>query len=407
MPGGPGPWLTEAFLADIRKLIEEHPTWGAVRISRALGCTKYRAVTALQVIHGEVAPNDKHSPNQMRVRISELEKELASFQDAEGRVNLVAEAMAAEVKKLPRIKLDKYTRTTSKKLDPEDIVILISDVHVGAWVNPAATGGLGEYSYKVFVRRLERLTSAVFSILKYMPHHVPRIHVVFVGDIVDGGRIFKGHARQTDLIVAKQLTHAYERFKNFVEVIAGIEGVEVIVSTVPGNHGRIGDKGELSPIDNFDWLLGWFLRERFEGVKNVRFNLPETWWMLLKVRETGFHVSHGDAFRSWAGIPFYGALRYKQKLRELMHETFAKSDDGEPPDFDAILCAHHHEVAYFNNIYMNGTWVGGSEYSLKDLQVGGPPYQLMLGVHDVHGVSWTRKLVLADPKNKPAIPVYS
>jgi len=406
---GHGAWLTTELIEKASEVIKKDKTIGVPRLSIALGITRYRAAVLMKVIDGDDAGNGEHHPTVLRTRISELEKELSSYQAAENRIGLVAEAMTAEVHKLPRIKVEKYVRNVDKKLDAEDIVIVISDVHVGSWVNTDATGGLGEYSYEVFVRRLDRLITAVFSILKYMPHHVPRIHVVFAGDIVDGARIFRGHARQTDLIVAKQVTHAYERFAHLIAVLAGIEGVEVVVSSVPGNHGRIGDKGELAPNDNFDWLLAWFLRERFDlmNVQNVRFNIPETWWMLLKVRETSFHVSHGDGFRGWAGIPFYGALRYKQKLRELLRETFAKSGDGEPPDFDALITGHFHELAYFGGIYMNGTFVGGSEYSLKDLQVGGPPYQLMLGVHDTIGVAWSRKLVLADPKNKPIAPVYT
>jgi len=406
---GHGAWLTKELLNKARDVLKAHPEYGAKSLSRALSCTQYRAEVLLKHLRDDVPPDSKHHPTQMRQRIKELESELAILKTARGRMKIVADAMAKEIHKLPKITIDKYQRSIDKKLDSEDIVIVISDVHVGSWVSPAATGGLGDYSYQVFVRRLDRLIKAVFSILSYMPHHVPRIHVVFAGDIVDGGRIFRGHARQTDLIVAQQVTRAYEKFAHLVAVLAGIKGVEVVVSTVPGNHGRIGDKGELSPIDNFDWLVGWFLQERFDllNIKNVRFNLPETWWMLLKVRETAFHVSHGDSFKSWAGIPFYGALRYKQKLRELLRETFAKTGEGEPPDFDAMITGHFHELAYFGGIYMNGTFVGGSEYSLKDLQVGGPPYQLMLGVHDSIGVTWSRKLVLADPKDKPLVPVYS
>jgi hypothetical protein len=411
MPARPGhgAWLTEALINQAKGVLEANPEDGAVSLSRALDCTEYRAEVLLKHIRNDASPESSHHPTQLRQRISELECELSVLKTARGRMHIVAEAMAKEIHRLPKLTIEKYHRNINKKLDQEDIVLVISDVHVGSWVSPDATGGLGNYSYEIFVRRLERLIKAVFSILSYMPHHVPRIHVVFAGDIVDGGRIFKGHARQTDLIVAQQVTKAYEKFAHLIAVLAGIDGVEVVVSTVPGNHGRIGDKGELSPTDNFDWLVGWFLQERFDllGVKNVRFNLPETWWMLLKVRETAFHISHGEAFKGWAGIPFYGALRYKQKLRELLRETFAKSGDGEPPDFDALLCGHHHELAWFGGIYMNGTFVGGSEYSLKDLQVGGPPYQLMLGVHDTIGVSWQRKLVLADPKNKPMVPVYS
>ena len=407
--GGNGPWLTTELIDKAREALKLPSVGGVPTLAKALDITHYKAAILLKALEGDDSTPGEHHPTVLRTRISELEREVSRYQASEDKIGIISSAMASEIHKLPRIKVDKYTRSVDKKLDSEDIVIVLSDVHVGSWVNSDATGGLGEYSYEVFVRRLDRLIAAVFSILKYMPHHVPRIHVVFAGDIVDGARIFRGHARQTDLIVAKQVTHAYERFAHLIAILAAIDGIEVVVSTVPGNHGRIGDKGELSPTDNFDWLVGWFLRERFDllGVKNVRFNLPETWWMLLKVRETAFHVSHGDGFRGWAGIPFYGALRYKQKLRELLRETFAKSGDGEPPDFDALITGHFHELAYFGGIYMNGTFVGGSEYSLKDLQVGGPPYQLMLGVHDTIGVSWSRKIVLADPKNKPTVPVYS
>ena len=317
---GHGVWLTTELIDQAREIMRHDPSIGEKRLAIALDVTRYRAQVLLKALEGTDEEKGEHHPTVLRTRISELEREVAGYQAAESRIELVASAMASEVHKLPRIKIGSYTRDVDNKLDPEDIVIVISDVHVGSWVNADATGGLGEYSYEVFVKRLDRLIAAVFSILKYMPHHVPRIHVVFAGDIVDGARIFRGHARQTDLIVAKQVTHAYERFAHLIAVLAGIEGIEVVVSAVPGNHGRIGDKGELAPNDNFDWLLAWFLQERFSllNVKNVRFNIPETWWMLLKVRETAFHVSHGDGFRGWAGIPFYGALRYKQKLRELL-----------------------------------------------------------------------------------------
>ena len=406
---GHGAWLTDSLRKQAETVLTENPGYGARSLARALAITQYRAEVLLKIMRDDVPIGDEHHPQQLRTRISELESALSDYQKNTSRIQLVAEAMKGEIHKLPKLKIETHTRAIQKGMDPEDVVIVISDCQIGSWVKEDQTGGLGGYTYESFVRRLDRMKNAVFSILSYMPNKVPVVHVVLAGDIVDGGRIFKGHARQTDLIVAKQVVLAYERLAHFIAWLAGMEGVQVKVSVVPGNHGRIGDKGELSPNDNFDWLTGWFLRERFEllNVKNVQFNLPDTWWMLLKVRETVFHVSHGDDFKAWSGIPFYGALRYKQRLRELIGETFRMNDNGDAADFDAIICGHHHELAFFGNIYMNGNWVGGSEFSLKNLQVGGPPYQLMLGVHDSVGVSWTRKILLADPKRKPKVPVYS
>ena len=230
---GTGAWMTKDLIAKAKEAMKDPDVNGRINLARVLGVTQYRAQVVIKAINDGAEPEDEHHPSQMRDRISELERELAGVQKSYNRVEMVAGAMAKEIHKLPRIKIEKYTRNVNKKLDSEDIVLVVSDVHIGSWVDPGATGGLGEYSYEVFVRRLDRLITAVFSIMSYMPHRVPRIHVVFAGDIVDGARIFRGHARQTDLIVAKQVTHAYERFAHLIAVLAGIEGVEVVVSTVP------------------------------------------------------------------------------------------------------------------------------------------------------------------------------
>jgi hypothetical protein len=336
-----------------------------------------------------------------------LESALAKAYDQRGIVKQFVSTVTDAVKELPELEIYNapLDREVNPDLDPEDIVLHISDTQIGSWVSSEHTGGMGEYNYSIFCERMDRYVHAIQRILMYHPNKLETCHVVFGGDMIDGGTIFLGHQRHIDTLVVKQVVYGYEHFSRLIADLSTMFD-EVVVSGVPGNHGRLGKKGEMTPTDNLDWLLYYFLQERCSNLSNVRFNIPDTWWMILKVRGWKFLVSHGDDFKAWNQIPFYGALRYKMKMRELLRECYCHNG-GDFPDFDAILVGHHHEMASFGNIFMNGNWVGGSEFSLKQLQVGGPPYQQVFGVHDNVMRAWSRPVILEPLKNLPPIPVYS
>ena len=369
-------------------------------LSRLLDLTEYKARVLLEAI-SEQAPGEAYQ----RQHLLDLEAQVEMLQKKSAAVEALTEVFSTAVRQLPKLKIDPLPREVDDDLDPEEALVHFSDVHVGAEVSAEQTGGLGSYNFEAFLRRKARAVHALRSILRYTPNPIPRFHVVLGGDIIEGGTIFRGQQRQICLPVVKQVTFAYEHFADLIRTLAEMFP-EVVVSCVVGNHGRLGQKGEFAPTDNLDWLLYWFLQERFAGVENVRFNIPDTWWMVLEVNGWKFHVSHGEDFRAWAGIPFYGAQKYKGRLREMLRESFA-SATGERADFDYLLVGHHHEMADFGNILMNGSWVGGSEFSVKQLQCGGLPYQTLIGVHERQGIAWRRALVLEDRRNLPELTVYS
>jgi hypothetical protein len=313
----------------------------------------------------------------------------------------LATAISDSIRALPALELKYTERNIDPVLDPEDIVLHLSDCQVGSVVDAAATGGLGCYNHLVFRERAERLRNAVSKILRYLPNKIERCHVVFGGDIVDGRTIFRGHQRQTDLGVVQQVIESYEVFSHLLIDLLGLGFEELVVTSVPGNHARIGMKGELGPEDNLDLLLHHFLKERLRDVPGIRFNNPTTWWALLEVRGWRFLVAHGDEVKSWMNLPFYGMAGFRNRMRELLRESFAGN-----ADFDYVFVGHHHQIAAFQGIYLNGSWVGGSEFSLKTMQSGGLPYQRIVGVHDNIGISWDRKIVLADRRQLPAAPVF-
>ena len=370
----PRPWLIPELIERARTLVQGGA--GRRSLMDALNLSEDKAKTLLaEVKRGEAIP--------------------------ESRDPHILEDFTAAVRGLPALHVKRVTRPVlDEGLDPEDIVLHISDVHVGSLVSPEATGGLGGYNFGIFTRRVERYRLAVQKILRYVPNKIERAYVVFGGDTIEGQTIFRGQQRQTDLGVTQQVVRAYEAFAQLLADLMAMGFEEVVVTGVPGNHARIGKWGELAPESNLDLLLLYFLRERFHDVPGIRFHVPETWWALLKVRGWTFLVAHGDEFKSWLRIPFYGALGFRSRMRELLHESFPREFAADA-DFDYVLVGHHHEPAAFSGLYLNGSWVGGSEFSLKTLQAGGLPFQQVMGIHEHIGVSWHRKIVLEDRRTLP------
>lgn len=334
-----------------------------------------------------------------------LSSDLAKVGKKKHLYEIIGNAFISAVGSLPEIDTPKISKGELKKeLDEEAVTILFSDSQIGSLVKSSETGGIGNYNKDVFAKRLERFEQNIVRILKYHPNPMNKLYVDFLGDIIEGSTIFKGQLRQIDLSTVNQVLMAGEKLANTLNFLSRFFE-EVAVNAVVGNHGRVGEKDVNSPLDNLDFLVYKFLEERLKNNKRIRFNISPTWWMVVEKMNHRFLLAHGDDFKSWLRIPFYGALRYRQNMTELLKESFNKMVNGKV-DFDYLEVGHHHEPAEFSGIIMNGNWVGASEFSGKRLQSGGSPTQMIFGSHPVYGITWIRKIFLEDPRDLPEMKVY-
>ena len=398
-------WLTAALRDKAISWLKANPGKGHRYLGRALSITDYQAEKLVYLIrHDKELLTEAEAVEQLNHQLKWVTAENEQLREERSSVKILADAMTAAVRALPAVKIKPMPRREARDLDAEDVVLFISDVHIGSLLSAEHTGGLGAYSFPIFEERMNRYRDAVRACLRYHPNRLPCCYLVLGGDLVDGSTIFRGHGRQIDLVTVKQVTVAYEYFSHLIADLLELFD-EVRVVSVPGNHGRIGMKGENAPHDNLDWLAAWFMAERFRDEPRVKFHNPETWWALLEVRGWRFLVAHGDDVKAWGSIPFYGVKRWKGGMREMFRETFNRRS-GEQATFDYVLLAHHHEIADFSGCFMNGNWPGASEFSLKAMQAGGSAYQWMLGVHSTKGVSWSRRLFLTDHATLPDPPVF-
>ena len=288
-----------------------------------------------------------------------------------------------------------------KGLHEEDMVLVISDVQAGLTTSAKESGGLGEFNTSILLDEIEYLKVSLVSIMKYHSN-VRRLHVWFNGDIVEGEDIFGGQLREIDQNVIEQVMFVVEHFARLLHYLAGM--FETVLCTgVVGNHGRIGRKGEHSPMANFDYLCYKWLAERTKPVDNIRWAIPETWWCINDVLGWRFLQVHGDdTGSSFGGIPLYGMIRHKSRYREMLRTASQiKPANGDvklpgdvPMDFDYMVLGHHSQAAQLQNIISAGSWPGGTEFSLKRLQLADIPSAPLFAVNRKHGLTWRRDVQL-------------
>jgi len=350
------------------------------------------------------APSDGDRKKTAQMRRELERKELRKLRNKKTFFEIVAEDIISAITALPPPPKPKRQHLKlNTRQAPEEIATMISDCQIGQLVDVGESGGLGGYSTDIFLERLEFFKASQKKIFEIHTSNTPcpAHNLFFLGDIVDGTTIFKGQQRQTDIHTVKQVIVAVKSLAEYISWLAGLYPWQINVYGVIGNHGRVGDRGVESPLNNFDYLIYWMLDKWLEGHDNVSVYPSESWYQIVERMGWAFLLVHGDDTRSWAGIPFYGLLRSAANYRRM----FVDANQG----YNYLLCGHHHREAEIeDHIIMNSNWVGGSELSMKRMQAAGAPTQTMFGIHPDFGITWKRNIKLIPPQKRRAkrIKVY-
>lgn len=370
---------------------------GRRSISKELGLSEW---SVRMMLEGKRAADERTPAEKMREKI-----DIAEFNKLKKRktfFEIVGQDIISAVKSIPPPKtLPADKLFFKKKHEPEEMMLLWSDSQIGQLVDQKESGGLGSYSVDVFLERLEFLKISLKNIFEIHLDNTPYpvFNIFFLGDIIEGSTIFPGQERQTDLHAVQQVMFAVDKIAEFVAWVAALYPWKVKCFCVIGNHGRIGKKGEMSPLNNLDYLVYHYCREKLKQFKNVEFNISESWYMLVQKFAWKFLLVHGDDIRAWMGIPYYGLERSESRYQKMLSDY--------KTEFHYFCCGHHHQEATIKSrIFMNGNWVGGSELSMKIMQVANSPTQLLFSVHPHFGVTWERNIQLQDPAKRKSIRVY-
>lgn len=271
------------------------------------------------------------------------------------------------------------------KRSPKKIILVCSDWQIGKLENGIGVNEMVE-------GRIPRILSAVIQIVEHFRsagHPVSEIHVVFVGDMVEGCWIYKGQnvtgldrTGNSHFIMNQVLLTSELQAKLVVALAGRVE--RLVVHSVPGNHGRTNGKNDFSDArDNFDTLCAFIAKEKAQLQKNIEWDIQDDWYGTFPVLEDHGPVValHGDKF---AGDTM--------KLRDLIPNWYTSGLFG-PVKPMLVLAAHRHEFVQMEAngipVVQNGTIDGGSRWYQQAYGRASRPIQTVLVVSEKHGVEAT------------------
>lgn len=168
-----------------------------------------------------------------------------------------------------------------------------------------------------------------------------------------------------------------------------------------GNHGRFPDakKKQLKdPSRTWDTLVYLFAMEACRQIPNVRFHIPDSFFAIYEIEGRKFLQTHGDAIKSWNQIPYYGIDRLVRNIQAL----FVKRKER----VDYFLLGHFHSASIVptsvGEAIVNGSLIGGNEFSIGELGKSDVPSQWLLMVHPDVGV--TSRWPIFGASDKPVEP---
>lgn len=287
---------------------------------------------------------------------------------------------------------------------PYDIaLLLLSDLHIDEVVSREETWGLAEYDFNIFCQRLQYLSDKIWHILFecMAEYQINELIVACLGDFVSGAIHDELLESASMSVVEQALNGAYVLAQFLREQAQRFQKVRVY--TVSGNHGRL-TKTKRYKRRYADWdrvlyeTAGMILKDQ----RNVEFKFSSAPFALFEANSAKFLMEHGDAVRTWMSMPWYGIERERTRKKELL-ENITEVWDSRSKSigmFHYMLLGHFHQCAQMDTprgeVLINGSMVGGSEYSIGKIGVAHRPTQLLVGVNSKGLISFRYPLRLDD-----------
>ncbi len=269
----------------------------------------------------------------------------------------------------------------------ETLLLHLSDWHYGENVSAAGTRELNEYNSTIAAERVDRVFAGAIGIADKMRAggwDFPRMVVAVNGDLVTGTiHELERHGDHGNVIWSVWFCGMMLADK-LRALAAAFPQLDVYVTS--GNHGRLPDARKMQskdPTRNWDTLVGLIAKTALEPVPNINVHIPDSYAVTYEVEGHTVLQSHGHDVKSWGGIPWYGINRVITGYNAL-----EASRGGR---IAAYLFGHFHSQTNLTypggEAFVNGSLIGGTEWTVNALGRADRPCQMMLGFHRDHGVT--------------------
>ena len=379
------------------------------KVGFEISAASYDALDIVRPSRTTLQKNFNMSWNQLKMLVMDDRVQPADFLDDKKERELYASLVAQNRRLQNQIKeLTDFTSTIItacesriKLLEPQSIKspkrekakenlefhALVSDLHVGEFIDEKWVQGLNRYDEEVYKKRSDRWLNRVITFREQDKNSLGlnTLVIYYLGDIVTGESIYRGQPFSITLNLVDQLFLALQIESNKLRTLAEVFP-EVYVYCVLGNHGGL-NRAQHHQKTNFDYIFYKVLMLMFSQIPNVKVFVSESPSMVIERGDFRILLNHGDNARGWMGIPYYGVDRAYRRTANLYNMIIHYE-----------MVAHHHTPAKLgDHIFMNGSYLGGSDLSINKMGLASLPSQKIFYFHKHYGANRESDLILESP----------
>ena len=343
-------------------------------------------VAIKEAVHADVAEH------KLKQKLSEVQSKYKLLMKGEGLGDRMVKALKEDVKALPTVQF-KFTPPKGT-VTVEEAGLMLGDFHLGEEVTREGTYGFGEYDFPIFVRRLKFLENKIKDIVtdQLRGYKFTKLHIFGMGDMVSG-MIHDELVENAESIIFQVLNGAFVTAQFILNLQQLFPKVEI--DGVLGNHGRLHQKKRYKRhYENWDYVFYQYVGMFLAINPQIKWRWAKSPFLTKKIYDWEFLVLHGDNIQSWMGIPWYGIERAMWKLGDLIQSKEHR--------INYRLLGHFHNSGEMDRVtgemLINGSMIGGNEFSLGKMFTFGRPTQVFFGVNKRIGITWRFPLRLDLPE---------
>jgi|TARA_R110002153_G_scaffold180100_1_gene333554 hypothetical protein len=306
-------------------------------------------------LHGEDGLlQDEVATTRAKLERSHFKKRVTALVNKQLSHENIVDVIQKTTQALPPVEVKTYSKPKTKSDSPIVAVAPLTDLHIGEGIDSDQMGGMNEYNFEIFSRRLYGWTNQVLDLVSLRREHssIPILKVPMLGDMVSG-EIHEELVRSNlDNIVMTMARGAYMTAQSMIVLAQHFE--EVQIDAVVGNHQRL--RKEIYYKDKYvgwDFLFYQWVAAFCKNQKNIKFTIPKTFYQLIDVAGWDVLIHHGDAMRGSS---------MQQKVHSLRQ---ALQPQGK--SFQYMLMGHYHHVEEHDigtgTALMCGCMKGTDEYA--------------------------------------------
>lgn len=219
--------------------------------------------------------------------------------------------------------------------------LVLSDLHFGSDIDGEETGSLN-FGKIEEARRFAKVITETCS-YKIDKRDTTELNVFLLGDIIQG---MLGHDPRDGAELAEQYCRAIHILSQGLGVLCeNFKRVTVLCAT--GNHdrnvARHHGRAIHSKYDSYATMIYYSLQKMFKHVKNIKFVLPKTPYVVAQNFDQKIFASHGDTGISVGSV---GKAINVGNIEKAMNKINASLKDSE--EFSAFIFGHlHHGTISF------------------------------------------------------------